>query len=125
MVSRTSDHGKVFLKEHVSMPASPEAKESPGFFDLMAFLRSPKIVCTVVQRLTVECKSKSPTSSISDEFEDECEATCTVDCSQTKLRREDFPQFFLIRLFPLVKIQVFQIVFLIFSLFLLLVKLMM
>ena len=24
-------------KEHVSMPAGPEAKESPGFFDLMAF----------------------------------------------------------------------------------------
>ena len=25
------------IKEHVSMPAGPEAKESPGFFDLMAF----------------------------------------------------------------------------------------
>ena len=29
-------------KEHGSMPAGPEAKESPGFFDLMAFrFRSP------------------------------------------------------------------------------------
>ena len=25
------------IKEHVSMPAGHEAKESPGFFDLMAF----------------------------------------------------------------------------------------
>ena len=30
-------------KEHVSMPAGPEAKESPGFFDLMAFFRNPNI----------------------------------------------------------------------------------
>ena len=30
-------------KKHVSMPAGPEAKESPGFFDLMAFFRSPYI----------------------------------------------------------------------------------
>ena len=30
-------------KEHVSMPAGPEAKESPGFFNLMAFFRSPNI----------------------------------------------------------------------------------
>ena len=31
-------------KEHVSMPAGPGAKEeSPGFFDLMAFFRSPNI----------------------------------------------------------------------------------
>ena len=27
-------------KEHVSMPAGPEAKESPSFFDLMVFFRS-------------------------------------------------------------------------------------
>ena len=31
-------------KEHVSMPAGPEAKEeNPGFFDLMAIFRSPNI----------------------------------------------------------------------------------
>ena len=36
-------------KEHVSIPAGPGAKESPGFFDLMAFFRSPIIFCTVVQ----------------------------------------------------------------------------
>ena len=46
-------------KEHVSMPAASEAKESPDFefFDLMAFFRSPKIFlhCGSVQ--TVACKS--------------------------------------------------------------------
>ena len=37
-------------KEHVSMPAGPEAKESPGFFDLMAFSSEVLIFfCTVVQ----------------------------------------------------------------------------
>ena len=30
-------------KEHVLMPAGPEAKESHGFFDLMASFRSPDI----------------------------------------------------------------------------------
>ena len=30
-------------KEHVSVPAGPEAKESPGFFDMMALFRSPNI----------------------------------------------------------------------------------
>ena len=37
-------------KEHVSIPAGPEAKESPGFFDLMAFSSEVLIYfCTVVQ----------------------------------------------------------------------------
>ena len=36
-------------KEHGSMLAGLEAKESPGFFDSVAFLRSPKLVCPVVQ----------------------------------------------------------------------------
>ena len=36
-------------KRAFSMLAGPEAKESPGFFDLVAILRSPKTVCTVVQ----------------------------------------------------------------------------
>ena len=36
-------------RKHVSMPAGPEAKESPGFFDLMAFFRSPYIFCPVAQ----------------------------------------------------------------------------
>ena len=43
---------------HVSMPACPEAKISPGFFDLMAFLQSPKIVCTVVQCWQSNAKAK-------------------------------------------------------------------
>ena len=37
-------------KEHGSVPAGPEAKESPGFFDLMAFSSEVLIFfCTVVQ----------------------------------------------------------------------------
>ena len=37
-------------KEHVSMPAGPEARESPGFFDLTAFSSEVLIFfCTVVQ----------------------------------------------------------------------------
>ena len=46
-------------KKHVSMPAGPEAKESPGFFDLMAFFRSPYIFCSAQcgSVLTVERKS--------------------------------------------------------------------
>ena len=37
-------------KELISMPAGPEAKESPGFFDLMAFSSEVlKFFCTVVQ----------------------------------------------------------------------------
>ena len=36
-------------KKHVPMPAGPEAKESPGFFDSMAFFRSPNIFRPVVQ----------------------------------------------------------------------------
>ena len=80
-------------KEHGSMPAGPEAKESPGFFDLVAFSSEVLIIflhCGSV--LTVERKSWTPTSSISDKFKDECEGTCTSTegRSHTNLRREDF-----------------------------------
>ena len=40
------------------MPAGPEAKESPGFFDLMAFFRSPNIFCPVVQCWQSNAKAK-------------------------------------------------------------------
>ena len=40
------------------MPAGPEAKESPGFFDLMTFFRSPNIFCTVVQCWESNAKAK-------------------------------------------------------------------
>ena len=48
-------------KEHLSMPAGPEAKESPGFLDLMVFFRSPNIFCTVVQCWQSNAKGKLPT----------------------------------------------------------------
>ena len=44
-------------QKHVSMPAGPEAKESPGFFDLMAFFRSTNIFLPCGSVLTVERKS--------------------------------------------------------------------
>ena len=31
-------------KEHVSMPAGPEAKESPGFFDLISMAFSSEVL---------------------------------------------------------------------------------
>ena len=57
--------------------------------------RSPNIFLHCGSVLTVEHKSLTPTSSISDEFEDECEhgegtCTSTEDRSHTKLRREGF-----------------------------------
>ena len=46
-------------KEHGSMPAGPEAKESPGFFDLMAFSSEVLIFfCTVVQCWQSNAKAK-------------------------------------------------------------------
>ena len=46
-------------KEHVSMPAGPEARESPGFFDLTAFSSEVLIFfCTVVQCWQSNAKAK-------------------------------------------------------------------
>ena len=45
-------------KEHGSMPAGLEAKESPGFFDLVEFFRSPKFVSTVAQCWQSNVKAK-------------------------------------------------------------------
>ena len=74
------------------MPAGPEAKESPGFFDLMAFFRSTNIFCPVVQCWQSNAKAKlwqvrSVTNSKTNVKEHAC--TSTEDRSHTKLRRED------------------------------------
>ena len=46
---RSASRLHVNRKQKKKMLAGPEAKESPGFFDLVAFLRSPTIVGALVQ----------------------------------------------------------------------------
>ena len=69
-------------------------KKSPGFFDLMAFFRSPNIFCPVVQCWQSNAKAKlwqvrSVTNSKTNVKEHACTSTSTEDRSHTKLRRED------------------------------------
>ena len=74
------------IKEHVSMPAGPEAKESPGFFDLMAF----SFEVLIFFALWFSADSRKLNSDEVRSMTNSKTMWSTEDRSHTKLRREDF-----------------------------------
>ena len=78
-------------KEHVSMPAGPEAKESPGFFDLKkAFFRSPNMVRCWQSNAKAKLRQVWSVTNSKTNVKEHVPVQSTEDRSDTKLRREDF-----------------------------------